>query len=57
MDKKFVGEVTPPADMMDAARRSLPDDAFHALMEQTGGAPPTPDELCRMVDSVRQAMH
>lgn len=51
----FGGTVTPPADMMEAARLSLPDQAFKDLMEQTGGRAPTPEELCKMADSVWQA--
>lgn len=49
------GTFTPPADMMAAARQSLSEGAFADLMEQTGGRPPTPDELCKMVDGCRQA--
>lgn len=53
--KHLVGMVTPPADMTEAARKSLPEQAFNDLMEQTGGRAPTPEELCAMVDAVRQA--
>lgn len=55
MIKQFAGTVTPPVDMMDAARKSLSEQAFKDLMEQTGGRAPTADELCAMVDSCRQA--
>lgn len=55
IQKQLSGTVTPPPDMMDAARKSLSDQAFADLMEQTGGREPTPDELCKMVDSCRQA--
>lgn len=53
--KRLVGTVTPPPDMMEAARLSLTEQAFKDLMEQTGGLAPTPDELCKMVDASRQA--
>lgn len=52
---KLGGTVTPPADMMTAARNSLSDQAFEDLMEQTDGRAPTPDELCKMVEAYRQA--
>ena len=52
---KLSGTVTPPADMMDAARKSLSEQAFADLMEQTGGKQPTPEQLCKMVDAARQA--
>lgn len=52
---KLCGTVSPPADMMEAARLSLSEQAFADLMEQTGGKAPTPDELCKMVDAARQA--
>lgn len=51
----LAGTVKPPADMMEAARKSLSDQAFADLMEQTDGKPPTPDQLCKMVDGCRQA--
>jgi hypothetical protein len=53
--KQFAGKVTPPADMIAAAKASLSEKAFADLMEQTGGREPTPDELCKMVDACRQA--
>jgi hypothetical protein len=55
--KQFAGTVTPPADMMEAARKSLEPfpDAFADLMAQTNGKAPTPDQLCKMVDSCLQA--
>jgi hypothetical protein len=46
------GVVTPPADMIDAARKSLPSDKFDELMRQTGGAAPTPAQLCALVDAL-----
>jgi hypothetical protein len=55
MNKHLAGSVTPPDDMMTAARKSLSEAAFNDLMEQTGGLAPTPDELCKMVDACRQA--
>jgi hypothetical protein len=57
MHKKFAGTVTPPSDMLEAARLSLSEQAFKDLMDQTGGNPPTPDELCKMADSCRQAIN
>jgi hypothetical protein len=55
--KLFVGRVTPPADMLKAARDSLAEfpNAFEDLMQQTGGRAPTPDELCKMIDGCRAA--
>jgi hypothetical protein len=57
MNKHFTGTVTPPADMMEAARKSLEPfpNAFADLMAQTKGKAPTPDELCAMVDACLQA--
>ena len=55
MNKNLMGHVTPPADMVAAAKASLPEQAFKDLMDQTGGNPPTPEELCKMVDGIRQA--
>ncbi len=55
MIKYFAGSVKPPQDMVAAARASLSEKAFQDLMEQTKGAAPTPDELCKMVDACRQA--
>lgn len=52
---QFAGKVTAPTDMIEAARKSLPEQAFKDLMDQTGGIAPTPDELCKMVDACRQA--
>lgn len=57
MIKHFAGKVAPPTDMMSAAKASLEQfpHAFEDLMQQTKGAAPTPDELCKMVDACRQA--
>lgn len=55
MNKNLVGTVTPPPDMMEAAKKSLPEQAFQDLMEQTQGQPPTPEQLCKMADACRQA--
>lgn len=55
LHKQFAGTVIPPADMMEAARLSLSEQAFNDLMEQTGGKPPTPEQLCKMADACRQA--
>lgn len=43
------GTVTPPTDMINAARLSLSDAAFNDLMNQTGNQPPTPAQLCAAV--------
>lgn len=47
------GRVTPPADMIAAAAASLPPEHFHALMQQTGGLPPTSQELVNLVEALR----
>ena len=47
------GQVTPPADMMWAARESLSPAAFSALLATTGGRAPTPAELCAAVEVER----
>jgi hypothetical protein len=57
MSNPLFGKVTHPKDMMEAARKSLSEQAFKDLMEQTGGRAPTPDELCAMVDAIRQAQN
>jgi hypothetical protein len=54
MLKNFAGKVTPPPDMMEAARKSLDPETFEELMRETGGQPPTPDQLCRKADEARQ---
>jgi hypothetical protein len=51
------GKVSPPADMIAAARASLSEVAFTALMEKTKGFPPTADELCAVLMAERQAKH
>lgn len=51
--KKFRGSVTPPADMIEAARKSLSPEGFERLMKATGGAAPTPAQLCREVELER----
>jgi hypothetical protein len=52
-EMKLAGMVTPPADMMAAARRDLSPDAFEKLMQATGGAPPTPSQLVAAVEEER----
>jgi hypothetical protein len=52
---EFNGTVTPPADMMDAARRSLSPTGFSNLMARTSGLAPTPAELVEFADAERQA--
>jgi hypothetical protein len=55
MLKHLVGRVTPPADMMGAAKASLSENAFKDLMIETGGTPPTPEQLCKKADEARRA--
>lgn len=54
MTKHLVGSVTPPQDMMEAARKSLSPEDFEALMLETGGEPPTAEQLCRKADEARE---
>lgn len=49
----MVGHVTPPADMMAAARRDLSSEGFATLMAQIGGRSPTPAELVALVEQER----
>jgi hypothetical protein len=49
-----VGSVTPPADMMAAAKASLTEEGFAELMRETGGASPTPAQLVRIADRERE---
>jgi hypothetical protein len=49
---KLKGATVPPPNMIEAARQSLPADKFEELMRQTGGEPPTPAQLCALVDSL-----
>ena len=49
------GTVTPPADMHAAARKSLSEAGYERLMKETGGAAPTPRQLCELVESERAA--
>lgn len=46
----FIGKVTPPADLMDAARKSLSESGFAELMALTGGAIPTPRQIAEAAD-------
>ena len=50
---QIAGTVTPPADMLGAARESLSPAAFHALLDTTGGRAPTSAELCAAVEAER----
>lgn len=50
---KLAGEVTPPADMVNAARLSLSEAGFNDLMNQTGQVPPTAAQLCAAVELER----
>lgn len=52
---QFAGSVTPPPDMIDAARKSLDADGFEELMRETAGRAPTPDELVAKVEARRAA--
>lgn len=52
----MVGRVTPPADMVEAARKSLSSAGFEALMRrlhEQGRTVPTPRELCAAVNVER----
>lgn len=50
---KLGGTVTPPADMVAAARRDLSPLGFQALMQLTNGQPPTPAQLVKAVEAER----
>ena len=50
---KLGGTVTPPTDMVNAARLSLSEAAFNDLMNQTGNEPPTPAQLVAAVELER----
>jgi hypothetical protein len=50
-----VGTSCPPLDMVGAAEASLSTAGFQDLMHQTGGAPPTPEQLCAAVEQERRA--
>lgn len=54
---KVTGVVTPPEDMLDAARKSLSIEGFNNLMRLTAGEAPTPQELCAAVDQERANDH
>lgn len=47
------GTVTPPPDMHAAARASLSVEGYAKLMDQTGGAAPTPRQLCELAEAER----
>jgi hypothetical protein len=51
----FTGKVTPPADMVEAARHSLSAKGFADLMLETGGCPPTPERLVELTEAERAA--
>jgi hypothetical protein len=53
MLKHLNGHVSPPPDMIEAARQSLSPDDFESLMQETGGKAPTPEQLCRKADEAR----
>lgn len=46
----MTGMVTPPADLMAAARASLSEAGFARLMEVTSGETPTPRQIAREAD-------
>jgi hypothetical protein len=50
---KLEGTVTPPADMVAAAKRDLSPPGFDKLMAATSGAPPTPRQLVAAVEEER----
>lgn len=50
------GTVTPPADMMAAAKASLSEEGFAELMRETRGGIPTPAQLVRIADRERESM-
>lgn len=49
------GTVTHPKGqaMVEAARKSLSDEDFNALMQETGGQPPTAVQLVNLVEARR----
>jgi len=49
------GTVTPPPDMIEAARKSLDAEGLEELMRETGGRAPTADELVAKVEARRAA--
>lgn len=49
----MVGQVTPPPDMIGAARVSLSAQGFDTLMQQLNGRAPTPAELVALVEQER----
>ena len=49
------GKVTPPADMIEAASKSLSAIGFLYLMTKTGHKPPTPEQLVEAVEAERAA--
>lgn len=51
----LTGTVTPPPDMVAAARASLTQEAFALLMDSIGHRAPTPAELCAAVEAERAA--
>ncbi len=48
-----VGSTVAPSDMLAAARASLSAQALHELLFSTGGAAPTPAQLCAAVEQER----
>jgi len=52
---KLAGKVSPPTDMIEAARLSLSEVGFKDLMNQTGNAAPTSAQLCAAVEQERRA--
>lgn len=48
----ITGTVTPPADLVGAARASLRPETFDALMRDTNGAP-TPRDIATAADRER----
>ena len=52
---RMAGTVTPPPDMMEAARLSLSEASFNDLMNQTANQAPTPEQLCAAAERERTA--
>ncbi len=49
---RMFGRVTPPVDLVAAARQSLSVEGFHALMQRTNDQPSSAD-ICAAADKER----
>ena len=47
---QVIGRVTPPKNMVEAARKSLSTEGFDKLMRRLDGRSPTPAELVAAVE-------